>query len=363
MSGSDYGTGVFLGGPPPFVGGQNTSVGVIGGFIQAGPPSPPWSAYQEGCWNETPEPRCEGASPEDNGIWHDLRTTDESPTAFNNSIDPALIDNGAGVEWDQYRSTGLAPNGQASFTIINRTQVPGGLQISPANQTLTQTQTARINVTSVDTASVPYAGRTLRYAISGANPGSGAVTLNGAGQAQIAYVGANPGIDTIQMYVDLAGTGTPTSSDPSGTATVTFLPLPPTPNSSYKVQSIHANSNGTITITFVPTQGGTATVEVTVPTGTISRREASAAKKCKKGQVKIKGKCRPANTLSGKLSATGVAAVPLTLTVKPSSKVTAALKKGRTVVLTAKLTYKSALGGNPVVQTFHFTIKPPKKHH
>ena len=138
MSGSDYGTGVFLGGPPPFVGGQNTSVGVIGGFIQAGPPSPPWSAYQEGCWNETPEPRCEGASPEDNGIWHDLRTTDESPTAFNNSIDPALIDNGAGVEWDQYRSTGLAPNGQASFTIINRTQVPGGLQISPANQTLTQ---------------------------------------------------------------------------------------------------------------------------------------------------------------------------------------------------------------------------------
>ena len=58
------------------------------------------------------------------------------------------------------------------------------------------------------------------------------------------------------MYVDLGGTGSQTSSDPAATAQVTFVPLPPTPDSGYKVQGIKANSDGTITITFVPTQVG-----------------------------------------------------------------------------------------------------------
>jgi hypothetical protein len=273
------------------------------------------------------------------------------------------------VEWDQYREKGLEGEGkgEATFTIINRAQVPSGLQISPANQTLTQTQTARINVTSLDTAGAPYAGKTLRYTISGANPQSGALTLNSAGQAQIAYVGVHPGIDTTQMFVDLAGNGVKTSNDPAGTAVVTFVPLPPqppAPNSTYKIQSVKANPDGTITITFVPVQGGTAT-EVTVPTGTIARKLAAEAKKkkCKKGLVRIKGKCLPPTTVSGKVSATGVAGVPLTLTVKPSAKVTKALKKGKTVVLTATLTYKSSLGGTPTVTVMRFTVKPKKKKH
>ncbi len=124
-------------------------------------------------------------------------------------------------------------------------------------------------------------------------------------------------------------------------------PPPPAPNSTYKIQSVHANSNGTITITFVPTQAGEATLEVTVPTATIARNVALAAKrkKCKRSQIKLKGKCLPKTTVSGKVSATGVAGVPLKLTVSASSKVKAALKKGKTVYLTAKLTYKSKLGG------------------
>ena len=153
------------------------------------------------------------------------------------------------------------------------------------------------------------------------------------------------------------------SQDPASSAQITWLPLPPTPNSSYKVQSIKANSDGSITITFVPAQAGAATLVVTVPTGTISRNEALAAKKakkCKKGQIKIKGKCRPATTVTGKVSATGVAGVPLKLTVKPSSKIKSLLSKGKTVHLTATLTYKSALGGAPTVQVFHVTVKGKK---
>jgi hypothetical protein len=214
----------------------------------------------------------------------------------------------------------------------------------------------------VDNAGQAYAGKTLRYTITGANPQSGSITLNSSGQGTISYVGNNPGIDTVQMYVDLGGSGVQTSSDPSGTATVTWLPKPPppTPNSTYVVQSIKANSNGTITITFVPAQGGTATLEVTVPTATITKK-----KKCKHGTVRIKGKCLPPNSLDGRVSATGIAGVPLTLSIKPSGRIKAALKKGRTLHLLATLTYHSSLGGAPTVRTITITVKPPKKkkHH
>jgi hypothetical protein len=360
VNGSDVGVGVFLGGPPRFIGGQNTASGVIGGFQEA----TPWTSFQEAHWS-TPE------SGTDTGIWHSVETNlegeKEKENAFNGTIEPLELDNGAGVEWGEFRAKALGAGLSTPFTIINRTQIPSTLKFSPANQTLTQGQTETVTATAVDTANQPYAGKALRYRVTGANSQSGAVTLNAAGQAQISYVGNNAGIDTIQMYVDLPGTGVQTPGDPSGTATVTFLPKPPpppTPNSSYKIQSIHVNSDGTLTIVFVPSQSGAATVEVTVPTGTISRNALAAkkSKKCKKGQIRIKGKCRPKTTVSGRVSAAGIGGVPLKLTVKPSSKVKAALKKGRTVPLTATLTYKSALGGAPTVTTYHFTVKPKKKH-
>jgi hypothetical protein len=351
VNGSDLGTGVFLGGPPRFIGGQNTKSGVFGGLVEVGAPALPWSHFQELAFPN---------------VWTAVqKAAEEEEKTFNDTIEPAEVDNAAGVEWDQYQKTGLPKGEEATFSIINRTQVPSALQISPTNQTLTQGQTETVNVTALDTASQPYAGKTLRYTVGGANAQSGSVVLNSSGQAQISYVGNNAGIDTIQMFLDLAGSGTQTSNDPAGASTVTFLPKPPpTPNSSYKVQSIHANADGTITIVFVPTQAGQATLEVTVPTGTISRKQAEAAKrkKCKKGQIKLKGKCRPAVTRTGKVTAAGAANVPLSLTVKASSKVKAALKKGRTVKLTAKLTYQSSLGGAPSVTKYVFTVKPRKKH-
>ncbi len=365
LLGDDYGTGVFLGGPPRFVGGQNPNTGALGGLEEVSGAAP-WTAFQEGCWNSVElesSGRCAGAASTDAGIWNLVASTAENPAAFNDTVDPALIDNGVGAEWDQLREAGLGPNQTATFSIINRTQVPSNLQITPVSQTLNQGQTETLNVSATDLAGVPYAGRTLHYTVTGANPQSGAVTLNGAGQAQVSYVGNNPGIDTIQMFVDLTGSGVQTPGDPSGSAGVTWIP---SPNSSYKVSSIKANANGTITITFVPVQSGTAAVVVTVPTGTIARHLAEAAKKkkkkkCKKGQSRIKGKCRPTNTVSGKATAPGTAGVPLTIVVKPSSKVTKALKKGKTVLLTVKLSYTSSLGGTPTVQTFHEKVKPKKK--
>jgi hypothetical protein len=134
---------------------------------------------------------------------------------------------------------------------------------------------------------------------------------------------------------------------------------PPIPVSTYRVASVVENSNGTVTITFVPTQSGEATVVVTIPTGSIARTT-----KCKKGQIKIHGKCLPANTSVGKASAKGTGGVPLKLKVTLSSKVRGLLAKGKTEHVTATLTYKSVYGGSAYSKTFHLTIKGKKaKHH
>jgi hypothetical protein len=142
-------------------------------------------------------------------------------------------------------------------------------------------------------------------------------------------------------------------------------PPPPLPISTFKINLVHASSNGTITIVFVPTQSGLATLTVTVPTASIARVDASAAKsrKCKRSQIKIGHKCLPKTTVSSRISVSGIAGVPLSLTVKPSGKVVNAIKKGKTIVLTVTLTYKSSLGGPASVQVLHFTIKPKHRHH
>ncbi|HEX3910629.1 MAG TPA: Ig-like domain-containing protein [Solirubrobacteraceae bacterium] len=360
---SDFGTGVFLSGPPRFIGGQNSTTGVFGGLIETGTPA--WSNYQTGCWNEVPEDRCPVTSPADAGIWPAVRAAGSETSVFNDDVDPNLIDNAVGVSWDDHLSTAsaLKPGETTTYSIINRAQIPAGLGIQPVTQTHVVGQAGTVTVTATDNVGTPYPNRSLVYSIGRANPKAGSVLTNSSGVATISYVGTAAGLDTMQIFLDLGGTGSQTPADPAAAAQLIWTPAPPTPNSSYRIQSIHANSNGTITITFVPTQEGTATVEVTVPTATISRNAVAAKrqKKCKQNQARIKGKCRPKTTVSGKVTAKGKAGIPLKVTVQPSRKVKAALKKGKKVQLTAKLTYKSTLGGTPTAQTFHFSVKAPKK--
>ncbi len=185
----------------------------------------------------------------------------------------------------------------------------------------------------------------------------------GAGNAEIAFVG-NPGTgpQVFLQSVNYAALATPI---PTPTPTPIPTPAPTPPNSGYTIESLMGNSNGTVTITFVPTQSGEATLVVTVPTASVASAAAVAAKakKCKHGEVKIKGKCLPSTTAAGKASASGTAGEPLKLTVYLSGKIKALLKRGKTVHLTATLTYKSALGGTATAKTYELTVKghKPKK--
>jgi hypothetical protein len=125
------------------------------------------------------------------------------------------------------------------------------------------------------------------------------------------------------------------------------------------------SAGGTVSITFVPAQPGTGTLVVTVPTTSIAKGSAvdAKAKRCQVGQVKIKRRCLPSTTTVGEASATGTAGVPLTLTVALSGKIKAQLKRGKTIHLTATLTYQSSLGGTPTVQIEQVTVKGKRPHH
>ncbi len=199
---------------------------------------------------------------------------------------------------------------------------------------------------------------------TGGPQGNPVVVGTGGGNAEIAYV-ENPGtgpqvfLESLNYAALYAADNPPPSTKPAP------LPPPLTPSGSYTIESIVSNSNGTVTITFVPTQSGEATLVLTVPTASIASTSAMAAKskKCKHGQVKIKGKCRPSTTVAGKTSAAGTGGVPLKLTVNLSSTIKALLKKGKTVHLLATLTYKSSLGGAPTVNTYHITVKGHKPKH
>ncbi len=203
------------------------------------------------------------------------------------------------------------------------------------------------------TGPAPVTAATYKY-------GNATSEVSSAGQGWLVWDNE----ESVYAQQFVASDAVPPVTTPISTPIATPV-IPPTPDSNYAIESIVSNSNGTVTITFVPTQSGEATLVVTVPTASIASASATTAKskKCKHGQIKIKGKCLPSTTAAGRTSASGTAGVPLKLTVSLSSKIKSLLKKGKTVHLTATLTYTSALGGTPTTHTYSLTVKGHKPKH
>ena len=116
---SDAGEGVFVEGPPRFIGGRNrfcgsapcvpATSGAVGGVEQvtssqipgeaAATAVPPWASWEEG----DPFP-----------VTRRLATAD----AFLNTINPAFMDNGVGVSFSDRATTGLAAGATARYEVI-----------------------------------------------------------------------------------------------------------------------------------------------------------------------------------------------------------------------------------------------------
>jgi hypothetical protein len=128
------------------------------------------------------------------------------------------------VEWDQFATgTGLDPSASTTFAVIVRSAVPSSLQLSPTNAGSPRGVPVNIAATAVDTSGRPYAGKTLRYEITGVNPGTGSVTLGPDGRAVITDPGAVAGDDTIVAFVDFNNDGLRGLAEPQASALATVV--------------------------------------------------------------------------------------------------------------------------------------------
>jgi hypothetical protein len=160
---------------PRAVGIFNDAQGSAGGYVEAA--STPWSRFLEG-------PDLFGGS-------FDGGESDIFGAGLNNTVDPSLaLDPRVVVQFDDYRSAGLAAGAGHTFDVQWFFDRYDGLSLAPASATAMVGQSQSVTATSLNHGE-PVSGGTVRYSISGANPASGSVLLSAAGSAAIAWTGAN----------------------------------------------------------------------------------------------------------------------------------------------------------------------------
>jgi hypothetical protein len=203
VAGNDAGVGYLDPGPPRQLGGINEAAGSSGRLVEV----TPWSAFQEGRYGDV---FAVAGNP--------------SQPGFNNTTDPTLLDNGAGVQWNV---AALPQPGSQTFQVIWRFRrfLPLTLALTAATKAQGQIATATVTARNSDGNAAP--GRSVLYAITGANPGAGALTTGADGTATIAWAGANLGTDTLTAFIDTNGNGVRDADEPVQTADVTWKPPPP----------------------------------------------------------------------------------------------------------------------------------------
>ena len=156
-------------------------------------------------------------------------------------------------------------------------------------------------------------------------------------------------------------TVTGSASSPSSQVTTSTSS---TPNSRFNVLAASVNQHtGAVTFNATVSQVGAFSWLLSFQNGKFGVFSASA-KKCKKGQVKLTGRCRPALVIYAKGSRAVASAGSFSFTVKPTAsalKALDALRQEHRLPVTATVTFQSSLGGHPTTQTQKLTIKLKNK--
>ena len=132
-------------------------------------------------------------------------------------------DNAGGVEWDDNSPARTGRERDDAPTIVLRSAVPAALQFNSINAGSPQRVPISFVATAKDTSGVAFAGKQLRYTITGANPTHLAVAIDANGNAVITDPGLNAGADTSIAYVDLNGDSIRQDNEPQASALATFV--------------------------------------------------------------------------------------------------------------------------------------------
>jgi hypothetical protein len=209
VAGDDQGVGFLASGPPLQVGGINQAAGSSARLVQG---TPAWDHYQESFYDS---------------VYSVIAaSTNTAAPNLSDTVNPALGDNDLGVQWN-FANVPSAPPGQ-TFATTWRFSHFSALDLSATPAQVTG-KTATVTVTARNADGGPDPGRTVRYAIAGANPGAGAVTTGADGTAAISWIGKNAGTDTFGAFTDINDNGIRDANEPERTATVTWSAPPPPP--------------------------------------------------------------------------------------------------------------------------------------
>ena len=327
FDGSDRGTGIYTQGPPQFVGGTNADTGNSGGFAEV-PGTTAWSRYQALAFGS-------GADQ----LWGKINGAANANPTFDNTVVGEQVDNAGAVEWDQYATTSpLAANTTATFSLVGRSAVPSALQINPPNAGSPKGVPISFTVGAFDSNGTPYAGRTIRYSITGANASSGTATTGPDGNAVITDPGANAGADTVVAFLDFNNDGARQDAEPQASALGTFVDNVP-PACKVKVSGDRPGGSGgagkPLIITVNCNEAAVVTVQTTLQPRSARSRAATVDKKKKpKKKVTIKLKTSTVTVAPGQ-------ALPVSL------KLSSAVRKkyaGKTLTATITVSARDASG-------------------
>ena len=227
VAGDETGAGFLDPGPPRSLGGMNLAAGGSARLIEQ---TPAFARYQEGTAGS---------------VFAAIANTDPSAQGFSDSIDPTVVDNAAGVQWNFPTLANLAPQ---AVSVVWRFKRFLPLQLAAVASTRATGQLATVNVSAVSDG-LPAVGAAVRYAIAGANPGSGTVTTGADGNAAITWAGANVGTDTLIAFTDANGNGVRDGGEPQQTVDVVWTaPPPPVPGKSVVVKVV----SGTVFVKYPP---------------------------------------------------------------------------------------------------------------
>jgi Big-like domain-containing protein/beta-propeller repeat-containing protein len=105
---------------------------------------------------------------------------------------------------------------------------PTGLTLSPTFDSNPVGTSHTVTATVVDAEGDPIEFVTVRFSVTGVNPGSGTDTTDANGEATFTYTGNNAGADAIHAYADTDTDNTQDAGEPFGDATKTWTPAGPT---------------------------------------------------------------------------------------------------------------------------------------
>ena len=212
---SDASRGLFADGPSRFVGGTNARSLTTGGLQEVtasqlpgeagATPVARWASYEEG---------------DPFGVIRRLGNGD----AFPNTINPANMDNGVGVSFDDRATAGLAPGDTARYEVIWHVTRPTPLSASPQIATKELPGSHTVTLSLVSPSFNPVSGATVRYRRTGPNAvGAQSVTTNAQGLAQVTWDGTTAGVDTLLAWIDTNGDSVQDPDEPAASATVRWL--------------------------------------------------------------------------------------------------------------------------------------------